>query len=120
MPWLTSQERIVLNVLGAAALLGMRVLLWQRQRPALTVSGAPTPVHATSWNEALRAAREIDINTAGVAELERLPGLGPALAQRIVEDRKTHGPFESPQALSRVKGIGPKTAEALQEYVTTR
>ena len=120
MPWLTLQERVILRILGVAALLGMGVLLWQRQRLPLTVGDVPTPVHATQWNEALRAARQVDINTAGVAELERLPGLGPALAQRIVEDRETHGPFETPEALSRVKGIGPKTYEALKEYLVTR
>ena len=120
MPWLTLQERVVLSVLGGAALLGMSVLLWQHQRPALTVGDAPTPIQTMQWNESLQAARQVDINTAGVAELERLPGLGPVLAQRIVEDREKNGPFQTPAALSRVKGIGSKTSEALQEYVTTR
>ena len=120
MPWLTSQERVILSILGVAALLGMGVLLWQRQRPPLTVAGSPTPAEAARWDGALQRARQVDINTAGVAELERLPGLGPALAQRIVEDRETHGPFETPEALSRVKGIGPKTYEALKEYLVTR
>jgi competence protein ComEA len=48
----------------------------------------------------------ININAAGVAELATLPGIGPALAQRIVDYRTTNGPFASINDLSNVKGIG--------------
>ncbi len=120
MPWLTAQERTVLSLGGVVALLGMGVLLWQRQRPALTVGGALTSRQAAEWDGALRAAREVDINTAGVAELEQLPGIGPTLARRIVDDRERHGPFATPEALARVEGIGPKTYDALKEHLATR
>ncbi len=51
----------------------------------------------------------IAINRATAAELERLPGVGPALAGRIVAYREAHGPFRSPQDLLAVSGIGEKT-----------
>jgi competence protein ComEA len=50
----------------------------------------------------------ININTSNPKELEQLVGIGPALAQRIVDHRKYHGLYKSPQDLLKVKGIGPK------------
>ena len=73
-----------------------------------------------SWDEALQAAREVDVNTAGAAELERLPGVGPALAARIVEYRAAHGPFGAPEELTRVQGIGPKTLAAISRYLSVK
>ncbi|MBO0724115.1 MAG: helix-hairpin-helix domain-containing protein [Blastocatellia bacterium] len=50
----------------------------------------------------------IDINTAPVEELRRLPGIGPALASRIVEHRRRHGPFKRPQDVIIVRGMSAK------------
>jgi competence protein ComEA len=58
----------------------------------------------------------IDLNVATTAELCVLPGLGPMLAQRIVEDRNSHGRFASVDDLDRVTGIGPAIVERLREY----
>ncbi len=60
----------------------------------------------------------VDVEAAGVRQLEALPRVGPALARRIVEDRDKHGPFRDLQGLQRVKGIGPKLAARLAQYVT--
>ena len=79
----------------------------------------PVGLHTAQWDHALASARQIDINTASAAELERLPGVGPTLARRIVESRDRDGPFNEPEELSRVKGIGPSTSRALHDYVTT-
>lgn len=59
----------------------------------------------------------VNINKAGAAELELLPGIGPALAQRIVEHRAKHGRFRRVEDLDAVKGIGPKTLERLRPFV---
>lgn len=48
----------------------------------------------------------VNINTATPAELEALPGVGPAKAKAIVEYRKQHGAFKSTEELKNVKGIG--------------
>jgi competence protein ComEA len=59
----------------------------------------------------------LDVNRATAAELQRLPGVGPVLAQRIVEWRDTHGPFRTTAELERVPGIGPKMRERLAPLV---
>ncbi len=115
---MTRQEQVTLVGLGVLALLGLSVLLWQRQRPPLSIEGGPAPVPAAQWDEALATARQIDINTAGAAELERLPQVGPMLASRIVAYRSEHGAFQRAEELLQVPGIGPKTYELLQAYVT--
>jgi competence protein ComEA len=58
------------------------------------------------------SAGPVNINTADAATLAaELTGVGPALAQAIVKDRAEHGKFDTPDALTRVKGIGQKIVE---------
>ena len=64
------------------------------------------------------ASGTININTATASELEKLPGIGPALAQRIVEYRDSHGPFASVDSLTDVPGIGKAKLEGLREQAT--
>lgn len=61
---------------------------------------------------------KVNINTATASQLEELPGIGPSLAQRIVDYRDKHGPFRTPRDLMKVQGIGEKKFAALEEYVT--
>lgn len=60
----------------------------------------------------------VNINSAGLDELQRLPGVGPAYAQRILDYRKEHGRFTSVDHLDNVKGIGPKKLEKLKPFVS--
>lgn len=62
----------------------------------------------------------VNINSAGVAELETLSGIGPALAQRIVQDRQTNGRYPNPGSLARVKGIGVKVLEKNRGRITAQ
>jgi competence protein ComEA len=94
---------------GVAALLALTVSL-----PA----GGPAPAAAPEWDVALRDARTIDVNQADASELERLPGVGPALAARIVDERRQRGRFAAPEDLLRVRGIGRKSLDALREHLT--
>jgi competence ComEA-like helix-hairpin-helix protein len=59
----------------------------------------------------------IDLDRATARDLERLPGIGPALAARIIADRSERGAFRSPDALLRVRGIGPRTLERIRPYL---
>ena len=61
--------------------------------------------------------RLININTAAQGELELLPGIGPALAKRILEYRTAKGPFKRVDDLDNVKGIGPKILARLRPQV---
>jgi competence protein ComEA len=71
-----------------------------------------------SSGTAQNKVQKVNINKAPVTELEKLPGIGPALAQRIVEDRSRNGPFASLQDLSRVSGIGDVKIAQLAPFVT--
>jgi competence protein ComEA len=65
----------------------------------------------------LGPGERLDPNTASVAELRRLPGVGPARAEAIVTERVRGGPFKNPPDMARVSGIGPRTVEALTPHL---
>lgn len=60
----------------------------------------------------------VHLNTANAAALQRLPGIGPALAERIMAYREAHGPFARVSDITRVSGIGPRTLERLAPKAT--
>lgn len=68
----------------------------------------------------LAAGETLDPDVAPVAELLRLPRVGPALARAIVADREARGPFRSLEGLDRVSGIGPKLLAALAPHLAFR
>jgi competence ComEA-like helix-hairpin-helix protein len=121
----------------AALLIGQGFREWQRShqadlreivreletQDARTRAPSSPPDSAAALPVPARASREvpvgrIDPNRATVSELVRLPGIGPALAGRIVADRDQHGAFPSPQALLRVRGIGPKTLDRIRGFLS--
>ena len=59
----------------------------------------------------------VDINAAGAAELVSLPGIGPALARRIIAYRGEHGPFGRIEELLDVRGIGPKMLDKIRPKI---
>lgn len=60
----------------------------------------------------------VNINTASQGELETLPGIGPAYAQRIIEYRESHSGFKAIEEIKNVSGIGEKTFEKIKEKIT--
>lgn len=60
---------------------------------------------------------KLDLNRATAEELQRLPGIGPVLAQRVLEQRITHGRFQTIDDLQDVKGIGKKRMDQLRPLV---
>jgi competence protein ComEA len=88
---------------------------------ALAVA-APPPAHAAEKGapgaEATKAAAAaVDVNTATIEELVKVPGIGDALAARIVEFRTKNGPFERVDDLLKVRGIGEKSLEKLRPHL---
>ena len=63
------------------------------------------------------APAALDVNLATEQDLERLPGIGPVLARRIVQYREAQGTFQDIEQLRRVKGIGKKTFERIRAFV---
>ncbi len=67
----------------------------------------------------LLTGNKVNINTADAVALESLPGIGPTLAQRILDYRTAHGPFAQIEEILDVPGIGPSTFEKIQDLITT-
>lgn len=129
---MNSRERSVVAFLIVVLLAGIVVSTVKRaqQRRRLeaialavvaeSVSSPTTAAAKSSPGSTADAAGRLDLNTATVAELDLLPGIGPALAQRIVEYRVANNGFRDRTELLKVSGIGPKRFSAVKERVTVR
>ena len=84
---------------------------------------APAAVQDTTETDDPAAQEAVEfplnINTATVEELQALPEIGPALAEKIVSHRETFGTFASPEDIMLVSGIGEKRFAAIQSFITT-
>jgi competence protein ComEA len=86
--------------------------------PSLGEENPPLQPPSAQRSQPILAVK-ININTAEQASLESLPGIGPALAQRILDHRQANGPFGRVEDIMDVSGIGPATFEGLQDLITT-
>lgn len=85
--------------------------------PAATMAAPAAPEPGGREHPADSTAGLTDLNRASPAELDRLPGIGPVLARRIVEHRERHGPFRSADELLGVPGIGTRLLERIRPHV---
>ena len=83
----------------------------QTTAPALSETTAPLETVPPS-------AGPVNVNTADLATLMTLPGIGEVLAQRIIDYRQAHGNFQHLEELTNVSGIGQKRLEAILDYAT--
>lgn len=122
-------------VMGIAAIVGMTISYVGNSRPVPRFAETSTPVESSSSaadrdaavdSESAETPAEtpagvsslaVNLNTATAQQLELLPGIGPALAQRIIEERARRGAFKSVDDLDKVKGIGPRTLAKLRPLV---
>lgn len=86
--------------------------------PPAGTNTEPAVEDTDTFDQGATADGRIDVNTAGAAELQELPGIGPTLSERIVEYRETNGPFPTVDALTNVSGIGESTLEEIRPHVT--
>ena len=85
--------------------------------PAAGTAGARVPDPRAATPPAAVLTRTLDLDSAGVADLDALPGIGPVLARRIVEHRRLHGRFRHVDELLLVPGIGPRLVERLRPFL---
>lgn len=79
----------------------------------------PTAVpHVISSGMFSAPGQKVNINTASAGELETLPGIGPTLAQRIVDYRQSNGPFQRSEDIKKVKGIGDGIFAQIKDLIT--
>ena len=109
--------------LPGAALLTILLAVWicwmaaaRLARPIVRQPGDQPPAAAMEATVRWPDMR-IDINSASAAELALLPGLGPRLSERIVENRAEHGPFRTLEELTRVSRVGPMIVQRIRPYV---
>ncbi|MCE2401916.1 helix-hairpin-helix domain-containing protein [Candidatus Poribacteria bacterium] len=107
---------LVLVILIGAGFWGLR-----RFNPALFL-GKPDFIAVPNENQPQQSVQDkpalLNINTASAEELETLSGIGPQMAQRIIQYREEHGNFTSVDALTKVKGLGEKTLEKLKPFIS--
>jgi competence ComEA-like helix-hairpin-helix protein len=108
--------KFILVLLSFAALL-LSFSCLRRQRDNISSGGIGTDSQSeiTSANP---TTPRININTAFADELEKLPGLGKAIAARIVEHREKYGAFRRPEHLIMVRGISDRRFRALRDTIT--
>ncbi|MED4964821.1 helix-hairpin-helix domain-containing protein [Heyndrickxia coagulans] len=86
---------------------------------APAAAGISAPASASSGTAASsEAAAQVNINTADQTQLETLPGIGPSKAAAIIEYREKNGPFQKPEDLKNVSGIGDQTFAKIENSIT--
>ena len=88
--------------------------------PAAVIATAAATEPESSAAEATLPDHPLDLNTATLEQLDALPGIGPVIAQRILDYRAAHGSFASVTELLEVEGIGEKRLEAIWDLVTAK
>lgn len=130
MPAWTPAERRGALLVALLLSLGAAYDLWRATHPRMTAApggaadrtvGPAGSAAAAQPGEPLPPAdgvtARVDLNQAGLAELDALPGIGPVLAGRILQHRNAHGPFREPEDLLAVPGIGPRLYERLRPRI---
>jgi competence ComEA-like helix-hairpin-helix protein len=86
---------------------------------ALCASCVQKQRQTISTNKTSDLETAINLNTASMEEIEKLPGVGEDLARRIVEYRQTNGRFRRPEELLLLRGVGEKRFHALRPFIKT-
>lgn len=121
---ITRHEGLAVLTLTVLFITGLTVRHVQNQQvppvavDSLVAQPAADTVSLASHAAASPSANDpLDLNTASEKRLQNLNGIGPALAERIVEYRETQRPFQRVGELQRVRGIGPRTLDEIRPRV---
>jgi competence protein ComEA len=87
---------------------------------AASVIGGGAGADGTELKASVAVGEKVNINTAGVKELMTLAGVGRSVAEKIVQYREAHGPFQKPEELRRVQGVGAGLWERNRERIVVK
>ncbi|MCG7345073.1 helix-hairpin-helix domain-containing protein [Sporosarcina sp. ACRSL] len=90
-----------------------------REGEEIDLSSSSNIVQPESGSGAIDDGK-VNINLADAQQLMTIPGIGPSKAAAIIQYREEHGPFASPEAIMEVSGIGQKTFEKLESFITAK
>jgi len=111
-------ERIVIIILILSALIGLSLSYCNKLSTQKQEELPELAQLAMQQAQGIILERsQVDINRANRYRLSRLHGIGPQLAQRIINYRQENGPFHSPEELMNVRGIGPKKYAAIRDGI---
>ena len=96
---------------------GMQVTVPEKSPQGTAVQGAAAADGAQTRTAKPLPDGMVNINTADEKELDKLPGIGPAMAKRSVEYRMENGAFQAPEEIKRVKGIGDAKYEKMKDKI---
>ncbi|NJD68540.1 MAG: hypothetical protein C3F12_03000 [Candidatus Methylomirabilota bacterium] len=107
---------VILRPFYASHTVDLSALRLPEDRPA--AQPRPSGPHHSGAKAA--PTSRVDVNHAGSAALQTLPGIGPTLAGRIITHRKAYGPFANARELLEVDGIGPKRLDKITPWIEVR
>jgi competence protein ComEA len=131
-PFKTVDELTAIKGIGPKSIAGYKTLAFcGTASPDATPPGNPTRIPTLKPSEIpdkdrnlrdslLDIDMKMDLNTASREDLISLPRIGPVTAQKIIDYRNDHGPFQTLDTLANVKGIGPKTLQKLRPYLSVQ
>jgi competence protein ComEA len=93
-------------------------MAWRRFSLHVLVSLCLLLSAAFAANKKKPPAKPVNINTATSEELQLVPGIGPATAQKILQMRKSYGPFKGVDDLLAIRGLGEKRLDKMRKYLT--
>jgi competence ComEA-like helix-hairpin-helix protein len=106
LPIARSQQPLIITLIVAQMLIGPGCVIQPRRNAGMQTTSSG-------------AQNAINLNTASIEELETLPGIGKAIAQRIVAHRQQYGPFRRPEHLMMVQGISDQKFRAIRSRIKT-
>ncbi len=127
---MNSKEKTVFYFLCFTFLVGAGISLYQNNQnkknlKTIVIKQMPNDTQAAVQSDSDEIDTSdtsdlININTASNKELEALPGVGPVIAQRIVDYRQKYGGFKRKEEILKISGIGPKKFEGIKDKITIR
>ncbi len=120
---LNRKEQVALLTLSLSLLVGGTISYLDWKDPSYIEDFRVIPEAIQPTSDSLEVPPDeiditININRANFEQLQRLPNIGPKLAERIIKFREQNGPFKSVEDLDKVEGIGSKTIEKLKELAS--